>query len=133
MPVPILVAATILAALVLLIVLYRRARYSPLFGDSLAFPMILVARILVKPQGMLEKAAHYSNGVVEKSLRYPPGVTVTDDTWQGVAVTVSLPGSFVVPSALLFICMSALYGAVVLECAGLLPTGAHLFPNMTDN
>ncbi len=165
MPVPILVAATILAALVLLIVLYRRARYSPLFGDSLAFPMIFVARILVKPQGMLEKAAHYSNGVVEKSLRYPPGVTVTDDAWQGVAViariilfvvcsivltgdvygmlqrlpllfggagTVSLPGSFVIPSALLFICMSALYGAVVLECAGLLPTGAHLFPNMTD-
>ncbi len=144
MPVPIIITAAILAALVLMIVLYRRARRSPLFGDSLALPMIFIARPLVKLQGMLEKAAAYCDGVVEKTLHYPPGVT--NDTWHGVLViarnilllvssiiltadvynmlqrlpllfggagAVELPGSFAIPSSLLFVCMSALYGAVM--------------------
>src|SRR4051794_39054615 len=84
MPVPILVAAAFVAALVFLSVLYRRARHSPLFGDSLAFPLIFVARPLVKLQGMGEKAAAYCNGVVEKSLRYPSNVSA--DVWHGVSV-----------------------------------------------
>ncbi len=50
----------------------------------------------------------------------------------GGAGAVSLPGSFIIPSALMFVAMSALYGSVVLECAGLLPPGAHLFPHMTE-
>jgi len=50
----------------------------------------------------------------------------------GGAGAVALPGSFVIPSALLFICMTALYGAVLLECAGLLPESAHLFPKMSE-
>lgn len=50
----------------------------------------------------------------------------------GGAGAVSLPGSFAIPSALLFVAMSALYGAVVLECTNLLPYGAGLFPKMTE-
>lgn len=49
----------------------------------------------------------------------------------GGAGAVDLPGSFAIPSSLLFVCMTALYGAVVLECVDLLPYGAGLFPKMT--
>src|SRR6266699_1628955 len=157
----ILVIAAIAAGA--LIVLYMLARRYPLFGDSLAFPMIFVVRPLVTLQKMLESAGRYCHGVFEKSLNYPPGVI--GDAWHGVNViarnillnissiiitgdvygtlqtlpllfggagAVDLPGSFAIPSALLFVSMSALYGAVALECAGLLPYGAHLFPKMSD-
>ncbi len=162
MPVPIIIAAAILAALVVMIVLYRRARRSPLFGDSLAFPMIFFARPLVKAQGMLEKGAVGCEKLVEKTLLYP--YSIAPDTPVGVLViawsvlllvcsiilsadvynmlerlpllfggagAVDLPGSFAIPSSLLFVCMSALYGSVILECVGLLPSGVGLFPKIT--
>jgi hypothetical protein len=149
-------------ALVLLL-LYVIAIRLPLVGNALAFLCVVVARPLVTIQGMLEKAAAYCDDVVEKTLRYPPGIT--DDTWHGVLViarniilmvssiiltadvyntlqslpllfggagVVDLPGSFAIPSSLLFVCMSALYGSVVLECVSLLPYGAGLFPRMTE-
>src|SRR5437588_6606124 len=151
-----------IAALVLLL-LYLIAIRLPLVGNALAFLCVLVARPLVTIQGMCEKAAAYCDGVVEKTLRYPPGIE--NDTWHGVLVIarniilmvssiiltgdlygvlqftpilyggaggVDLPGSFAIPSSLLFVCMSALYGSVVLECVSLLPYGAGLFPRMTE-
>lgn len=162
MPVPILITAAIVAALVLLIVLYRRSRRSPLFGDSLAFPMIFIARPLVKLQGLFEKGASGCDKLVDRMLHYPPGVS--NETTHGVlliawnvlllvcsiilsadvynmlerlpllfggAGAVDLPGSFAIPSSLLFVCMSALYGSVILECVDLLPAGVGLFPKMT--
>jgi hypothetical protein len=149
-------------ALVLLL-LYVIAIRLPLVGNALAFLCVVVARPLVKIQSMFEKAAAYCDDVVEKTLRYPPGIT--GDTWHGVLViarniilmvssiiltgdlygvlqftpilyggagAVDLPGSFAIPASLLFVAMSALYGAVVLECVSLLPYGAGLFPRMTD-
>ncbi len=162
MLVTILIVSAIGAAV--LIVLYLIARLSPpVVGESISFPFIVVARPWVILQEILEKGALYCDGVLEKTLRYPAGVT--SDTWHGVLViariiilavsntildadvyntlqslplwfggagAVSLPGSFAIPSALLFVCMSALYGAVVLECVDLLPYGAGLFPKLTD-
>src|SRR5205807_4569390 len=43
---------------------------------------------------------------------------------------VHLPGFVELASAALFICTPALFGAVILECCGLTPHGAGLFPRM---
>lgn len=143
-----------------LFALYLVARFVPIFGDALAFICVLLARIFVTLQKMLEKAGNYCYEVFEKSLRYPAGVT--DDTWHGVHViariilllvssiillgdlygtlqtlpilfggagSVSLPGSFAIPSALLFVAISVMYGHGLLEAVGLIDT--HLFPKMT--
>ena len=72
-----------IAALVFLL-LYMIAIRVPILGNALAFLSVFVARPLVKIQGMFEKAAAYCDGVVEKTLRYPPGVT--NDTWHGILV-----------------------------------------------
>ncbi len=163
MPVPIIVAVAIIAAFVVLTVLYRLARRDPLTADALSFPLILVVRPTVVLQRLLERGAAFCDLVVEKSLRYPPGVT--DDTFHGVHVIarlllllvssvvllgdlygtlqtlpilfggaggVSLPGSFAIPSALLFVCMTVMYSHGFLEAAGLLPHGAGLFPKMSE-
>ena len=50
----------------------------------------------------------------------------------GGAGAVDLPGSFVIPSALLFVMLGALYGIIGLDCADVTPYGAHLFPEMTS-
>src|SRR6266566_4209452 len=70
-------------ALVLLL-LYLVAIRLPIVGNALAFLCVFVARPLVTIQAMFEKAAAYCDGVVEKTLRYPPGVT--NDTWHGILV-----------------------------------------------
>src|SRR2546429_247317 len=153
MPVPIIVAAAIVAALVLMIVLYRRARRSPLFADSVSFPLILIVRPAVILQKLLEKVAAYCGEVVKKSLHYPPhvesdvthiihvlariillavsSIILCGDLYNlllsipilyGGVGGVSLPGGFAIPSALLYACMSALYGEIAfLECTNILP------------
>src|SRR5712692_4566704 len=50
----------------------------------------------------------------------------------GGAGAVDLPGSFAIPSALLFVMTGALYGWTALEAANITPYGSHLFPTMTD-
>ena len=46
------------------------------------------------------------------------------------ASRIQLPGFVELASAALFICTPALFGAVILECWGLIPHGAGLFPRM---
>jgi len=46
------------------------------------------------------------------------------------ATHIQLPGMIEFASAALFICCPALFGAVMLECCGLIPHGAGLFPHM---
>lgn len=50
----------------------------------------------------------------------------------GGAGAVDLPGSFAIPSALLFVMTGAIYGMTALEAANITPYGSHLFPKMTD-
>src|SRR6266851_159269 len=102
--------------------------------------------------GVFEKTLHYPSQVASDTWQGVPviarmmlllvsSIVLVGDlynTLQSVPLlfggtgAVSLPGSFAIPSALLFVAMSALYGAVVLECTNLLPAGAGLFPKMTE-
>src|SRR5437879_547947 len=75
-----LIVACVVGALSILYMLARL--FSPLVGESLAFPMIVIFRPAVALQKMLERCADFCNGIVEKSLRYPP--QVAGDMWDGV-------------------------------------------------
>src|SRR2546423_1577923 len=103
MPVPIIVLLAVLAALVVLSILYRTARLRPLFAESLAFPMIVVVRPFAMLQKMLERCADFCNGIVGKSLRYAP--QGAGDMWEGVgaiARNITLLASSTILSGALF-------------------------------
>jgi hypothetical protein len=155
--VSIILGAAIVAASLLL--LYLLALRFPKFGGGVAFLCILAMRLLVKLQWLLEQAGSYCYQAFQKSLRYPPDVTddvgllgvlsrlvwlllsssilfgETENTFLAlpslfqVPNDVTLPGGVSIASGMLFVSCAAMYGAVVLECVGVIPYAAGLFVN----
>ncbi len=98
-------------------------------------------RSLCYPAGVARDAWHGVLVISRNIILAVSSIILTADIYNmlqrlpllfGGAGAVDLPGSFAIPSSLLFVCMTALYGAVVLECVDLLPYGAGLFPRMRE-
>jgi hypothetical protein len=153
----ILAVAAIAAAS--LLILYLLARRFPVFGESIGFLAILACRVLIKGEWILKDAGTYCYKAFEKSVRYPPDVRddvllgvlahltflllsasilfgETFNTLEALPALlqvpndVPLPGGISIASGMLFLAVPALFGAVVLECAGVIPYAAGLFPKL---
>ncbi len=151
------VVVIILVVVAGLILLYLVARKFKPFGHSLAFVCAVAGRLLVTLSYHMENAAHYCQRACETALKSindtgewtmrdflgllilfgigslilgGESVQVTEvlpSLFQ--AATVNLPPIFELSSAALFICCTALFGEIVLECWGKV-RGVGLFHNM---
>jgi len=140
-----------------LILLYLVARQWKRFGHALAFVAAVAGRLLVTLSYHMERAAHFCKRACETALKNlnDSGKWTLGDFLRWLigfcigllilagesiqvlevlpslfqAATVSLPPIAELSSAALFICCSALFGDIVLECWGKV-RGVGLFQNM---
>jgi len=154
---PVVVGIIVTVAGLILLYLVARTRKLKTFGHAIAFTCTVVARILVKSEEYLNNAAAYCKSACEtalKSINDSGEWTMRDFLWRLIgfcigllilagesiqvlevlpsffqAATVSLPPIAELSSAALFICCSALFGDIVLECWGKV-RGVGLFHNM---
>src|SRR5260370_1544141 len=145
-----------------LLALYILARFVRIAGQAIAFVCQAASRIAIRISEFLNLASGYCNRACVASLAYPVSdasvwgglkvisrlvyfalalLILAGESLNTLAalpalfhtpLNIHLPGVVDFASGALFIPAPGLLGALLLECIGLIPSGAGLFPQMSN-